>query len=203
MNRYKTFWRRVGAALLDFGALAPIYWIDEAIWSNVKVPLILAMWLIMSDFLGWVYGIAMHGLYGQTLGKFVCQVKVLDKSEKPLQMRQAFYRDVVPIFLFLPLSVYQIGNVMKGHIADKGLQTFPHVWPFATIGFFWFLLELITMMTNRKRRAVHDFIAGSVVVTSSPEDSLLTGKVVLSRGWLLVVLSTMLILTYVIAWFVK
>ena len=27
----------------------------------------------------------------------------------------------------------------------------------------WFLLELVTMLFNPKRRAVHDFIAGSVV----------------------------------------
>jgi uncharacterized RDD family membrane protein YckC len=203
MNKYKTFWRRLGAAFLDFGALAPIYWIDEAIWANVKVPLILAMWLIVSDFLGWVYAIAMHGLYGQTLGKFVCQVKVLDKSETPLQMRQAFYRDAVPIFLFLPLSFYQIGNVMRGHIAEKGLQMFPHVWPFAIIGVSWFLLELITMLTNKKRRAVHDYIAGSVVVTCPSEETQLARKVILSRGWLLVILGTMFVVTHGIAWFAR
>jgi uncharacterized RDD family membrane protein YckC len=28
----------------------------------------------------------------------------------------------------------------------------------------WFLLEIATMLTNEKRRAVHDFIAGSVVI---------------------------------------
>jgi uncharacterized RDD family membrane protein YckC len=28
----------------------------------------------------------------------------------------------------------------------------------------WFTLEIVTMLSNRKRRAVHDFIAGSVVM---------------------------------------
>ena len=203
MNKYKTFWRRFGAALLDLGALAPISWIDEAIWVNVKVPVMLAMWLIVSNFLGWVYGILLHGLYGQTLGKFVCQVMVLDKSEKPLLMRQAFYRDAMPILLFLPLSVYQIGNIMKGHIADKGFQTFPHVWPFAIIGSSWVLVELITMLTNNKRRAVHDYIAGSVVVTCPSEETQLARKVILSRGWLLVILGTMFALSYGTAWFAR
>jgi uncharacterized RDD family membrane protein YckC len=203
MDKYNTFWRRAGAALLDVGALAPISWLSYAICSNVKVPLILAMWLIVSNSIGWVYEIVMHGLYGQTLGKLVCQVMVLDKSEKPLRMRQAFYRDVVPILLFLPLSVYEIGNVMKGHIADKGLHTFPGVWPFAIIAFSWFLLELITMLTNRKRRAVHDYIAGSVVVTCTSEETQLARKVILSRRWLLVILGTMYVLDYGIAWFVR
>jgi uncharacterized RDD family membrane protein YckC len=28
----------------------------------------------------------------------------------------------------------------------------------------WFLLEIVTMLTNEKRRALHDMIAGSVVI---------------------------------------
>ena len=30
--------------------------------------------------------------------------------------------------------------------------------------FGWTLLEVLTMLTNAKRRAIHDFIAGTVVV---------------------------------------
>jgi uncharacterized RDD family membrane protein YckC len=92
---------------------------------------------------------------------------------------------------------------MKGHISDKGLQTFPGVWPFAIIAFSWFLLELITMLTNKKRRAVHDYIAGSVVVTCTSEETRLARKVILSRRWLLVILGTMYVLDYGIAWFVR
>ncbi len=201
MNKYKTFWPRVGAAFLDVGALAPIAWIDMAMWVNVKVPFILAVWLIVSNFVGLVYTIAMHGLYGQTLGKFVCQVKVVDKSERPLLMRQAFYRDSVPILLFLPLSIYQIGNVMKGHIAEKGLLA-SHIWSIAIIGLFWFLLELITMLMNKKRRAVHDYIASSVVVRCPSEETLLTRKVILTRRWVLVILAAMFVVTHGIACFV-
>jgi uncharacterized RDD family membrane protein YckC len=31
----------------------------------------------------------------------------------------------------------------------------------------WFLVEIITMLTNDKRRALHDFIAGTVVIRKS------------------------------------
>ena len=70
---------------------------DEAIRAYVEMPFILAIWLSVSDFTGLVYSIVMHGLYGQTFGKLVFQVKVVDKSEKPLVMKQASYRDDVPI----------------------------------------------------------------------------------------------------------
>jgi uncharacterized RDD family membrane protein YckC len=36
---------------------------------------------------------------------------------------------------------------------------------FAILG--WFAAEILTLITNKKRRAVHDFIAGTVVVRTS------------------------------------
>ena len=35
----------------------------------------------------------------------------------------------------------------------------------------WFLAELLTMFTNPKRRALHDFIAGTVVVRTNVEQA--------------------------------
>jgi uncharacterized RDD family membrane protein YckC len=37
-------------------------------------------------------------------------------------------------------------------------------WIMMSTGMLWFWAEIITMLTNRKRRSVHDFIAGSVVI---------------------------------------
>jgi uncharacterized RDD family membrane protein YckC len=31
----------------------------------------------------------------------------------------------------------------------------------------WFLAEVITMLTNEKRRALHDFLAGTVVIRTN------------------------------------
>jgi len=35
----------------------------------------------------------------------------------------------------------------------------------------WGILEIITMMTNRRRRSLHDYIAGSVVIKTDYCDS--------------------------------
>ena len=40
-------------------------------------------------------------------------------------------------------------------------------WIISFSGLAWFLIEVITMLANNKRRALHDFIAGSVVVRVS------------------------------------
>jgi hypothetical protein len=34
---------------------------------------------------------------------------------------------------------------------------------------WWFVAEVITMLTNEKRRALHDFIAGTIVVRTNLE----------------------------------
>jgi uncharacterized RDD family membrane protein YckC len=176
MNKYKTFSRRFWAAIVDMGVFVPLGWIDTAIWENVKVPVILSVWIVIHTAAFWIYGILLHGYYGQTVGKFVCHVKVLDKTEKPLSVKQAFYRDAFPIVMGMPVLVYEVNNVLQGHIANRGFPTEMNIifQAFLGISFLWFLLELITMLTNKKRRAIHDFIAGSVVVRlesdGSPEE---------------------------------
>ncbi len=37
------------------------------------------------------------------------------------------------------------------------------------IVFGWWIAEIITMLTNEKRRAIHDYIAGTVVVRTNIE----------------------------------
>lgn len=172
-NKYKTFGRRFWAAIVDVGVFVPLGWIDHAIWANVKVPAILASWLVINMATSWLYGILLHGYYGQTVGKFVCNVKVLDKTEKRLSLKQAFYRDAFPILVGIPLLFYEVKNVMEGHIENKGFPAEMNIMlkVFLSFSLIWFLLELITMLTNKKRRAIHDFIAGSVVVRLEPGSS--------------------------------
>ena len=65
--------------------------------------------------------------------------------------------------LLLPYELYQI-IVGRFYLMNPGSMpdTASMVLGFVFIG--WFLLEVITIMLNSKRRALHDFIAGSVVV---------------------------------------
>ena len=117
------------------------------------------------------YSILCHGLYGRTLGKLLFGVVVRDVSESPLSLRQAVLRDIVPL-VSAPLSLaVEIPYVLRGidpDGAERWAETMPGLlnWMGVLnwIGLLWFCTELVTMLTNRKRRALHDFIAGSVVV---------------------------------------
>jgi uncharacterized RDD family membrane protein YckC len=93
-------------------------------------------------------------------------VKVMDVSEERIpSLRQAFLRDVGYIALNASSIVYFIYIVVAhryitGTEQVNGLPGM--VLVFASLG--WFLLEVITMLTNSKRRAIHDLIAKTVVL---------------------------------------
>ena len=114
-----------------------------------------------------LYSILMHGWGGQTVGKMLCKVKVVDISERPLTMKQAFLRDSIGIvyaaagvgFLLMNLDLYAEMNLSPSTAPISNVM-----WLLISLNVTWFLLELITMLTNRKRRALHDYVAGSVVV---------------------------------------
>ena len=110
------------------------------------------------------YSIWMHGRYGQTLGKMACKVIVLDVSEHPLSMRQAVLRDILSVVL-LPIGlVMAIPRILRGGDVNAPINMTTIDWIIAYSMYAWFIIEIVTMLTNNKRRALHDFIAGSVVI---------------------------------------
>ena len=175
LERFKTFWPRFWAGIVDGIVFMPLSLIDTWIWSNVSTPSLLAPWFVIYSFSFLAYSIILHGIYGQTIGKRFTGVKVLDVAESRLSMRQAVLRDSVYAALAFFSFVVGIPEVLTGinpnspqvsSISDLGLA--------ATISIYasmaWFIVELVTMLSNSKRRALHDFIAGSVVVRVNPSN---------------------------------
>jgi len=111
-----------------------------------------------------VYSVLSHGFFGQTLGKRLAGVVVLDLSESPLSMKQAILRDspyVVMVALLLPFEVNRIWQGVS--VFDPSVTTLSEdLMTYALLG--WSLLEIITAVSNPMRRAIHDYLAGSVVV---------------------------------------
>lgn len=158
---YRTTWLRIGAAFLDGLILLPLGWLD--VWINAAVSDrgALAVWIIFYSFSYYGYSILMHARYGQTIGKRICRIAVLDLSLAPLRAGQAVRRDLVPMVLTATGLLLQ---ALAGDEASTLVVLFSFTWS------IWMLLELLTMFTNVKRRALHDLIAGSVVVRVRPQD---------------------------------
>jgi uncharacterized RDD family membrane protein YckC len=161
-HKYSTFWPRFCAGFVDGLIFMPLGWIYSFTFSHFdSVPIrVLACILNSSAYLA--YSIWMHGRYGQTLGKMACKVVVLDVSEQPLSMKQAILRDIFSVVL-LPIGLgVDITGIVQGTDISTNLTTLDWIIAYSALG--WFLVEIVTMLTNDKRRALHDFIAGSVVI---------------------------------------
>lgn len=119
----------------------------------------------------WFYSIYLHGRFGQTVGKMATRVRVVNAlTEEPITFRRASLRDCVPILLSIPLLIYNSYLLLiEFPVRESSALNELANWTIY-IRVIWWLVELITMLTNDKRRAVHDFIAGTVVVRTNIDE---------------------------------
>lgn len=162
-RKYATFWRRLVAYFGDVLLCTLVLVVGSFFFGLSPIPWVRVVWASFAQCAALLYFILMHGIYGQTFGKMGCHVTVRDNSERPLSMKQAVLREIVGIIL-LPLGLWiylpQVIREPSFGIADPPSldRLYGHIW----MG--WTFLDGLTMLTNTKRRALHDYIAGSVVV---------------------------------------
>jgi uncharacterized RDD family membrane protein YckC len=162
-RRYDTFSPRFCAAIIDGLILLPVGFLLDAA-AEASLPLVAYTALLLDQAVMFAYSIYLHGTYGQTIGKWLMKVKVLSVDENRLTMKQAFLRDSIGLSLAVVYLIYAIPPVFSGvspRSREFGESIPTLIW---SVGLLTTALEVITMLTNAKRRALHDFIAGSVVV---------------------------------------
>jgi len=163
---YQTFWRRLGSGLIDAVVFLPIALLDWWIWAHVSSVAVLVFWHVLHMNLSLAYSVIGLAVWGQTVGKRVTGIKVLQVSRERLGLKRALLRDspwfaigILGLAADLPKVMAGI-NPAHAHAKDPGTLGLIVIWG----GTAWFVLELGTMLLNQKRRAIHDLIAGSVVV---------------------------------------
>jgi uncharacterized RDD family membrane protein YckC len=155
--RYQTFGSRFLAAMIDGFILSiTARYINTFLWQDYNDTI---GKLLISNGLFYFYSIFLHYKFGQTLGKKIAQVIVVSNSDesKLIGLANSFKRDSVGILisiLGILVKVYHIDDTSFSH----------YLILFSTSG--WLLAELVTMLFNEKRRAVHDFLGNSVVIDS-------------------------------------
>ncbi|HEV8593736.1 MAG TPA: RDD family protein [Pyrinomonadaceae bacterium] len=167
MYQYQTVAKRFWAGIIDGLVFLPLTYFESWLYSFEPPIALLVAWIIISYPLAWLYSVILHARYGQTLGKMVMGIKVVDVSEeRPITWRQAFLRDIALVIPNTILLGYAIFYVLTG--SDYG--TIEMIVNIAVL--VWFVLEIVSALTNHKRRAIHDFIAGTVVITTARKEML-------------------------------
>lgn len=169
-NRFKTGWRRFWAMLifdpvifaLGFSLLSAPF--KGAATDN---PALQTALNFAAD-VGWIfYFVLMHAICGQTLGKMITGVKVVRNSDLgPIRLWHALARESGPLLMFVVamLVLPGVDFVDTGDAEEAFAQLPPSVVALVAVPFIWGMLEILTMLFNKRRRALHDFIAGTVVI---------------------------------------
>jgi len=171
--KYKTFWRRFWADIIDIIVLSPIglfyyfavgkYLSPPAyqLWSNVFLFV-----LVIS------YSIILTANYGGTLGKLAVEIRVLDAEDEIsfIGVRQAIQREA-PVIVGNIVGVTYMLATYNDNPEGFGENNMV-LRIISSLSNIWFIAELITMFSNGRRRAIHDILANSVVVKRVKEEAI-------------------------------
>jgi uncharacterized RDD family membrane protein YckC len=177
--RYATFWQRFLAYWIDVLVFLPLSGIMYFLAEQSRF--FYMYWFIPGLLVGLFFHVYLVKRYGGTPGKLLLKTRIALVDGSPVTTNAAGLRYAVLFVLSALSSVALILSTLSmtdqmyfslGYVAraQKMVELAPG-W-YSTVSVLlqiWIWSEFITMLFNKKRRAVHDFIAGTVVVRSQVE----------------------------------
>ncbi len=169
-NVYAGFWKRLGAGFIDFIVIISlVYGLALILGDSSKIIIITSC--VVSSFAYAVYLVCFHYYFGATIGKMVVGVKVTNPDGSRIGLKQALLRSSIDLcfaVLFVAADMSALSQVGASEylVANANLQKYYPSW-FSNVElamYIWSFGEFITLLFNRRKRAIHDFIAGTVVI---------------------------------------
>ncbi len=172
--QYGGFGRRFGAMWLDVLCLSPLVILN--LWGNSAFRLFQAYYFIPGLLISALYSIYLVKRFGGTPGKLILGLRITKVDGSPVGYREAILRELPNYLFHIVLSVGLVASAL--HLTDA--EYFALGWKERSIrlkelapGFYgpvqiaqtvWIWSEFLVLLTNEKKRAIHDFIAGTVVI---------------------------------------
>jgi len=165
---YAGFWQRFLALIVDGLVLLPIGILENYIRSESGVPQL----ILVSSLIGLAYKPFMEFKYGATLGKMALKIVVVNKQHQSPSLSNVLLRNIFDIgerLVYLALAVFSFG---AAELTTRGRFA-----PFASIEdgltvYSWLsflpaiivIVEIIFLLTDDRRRALHDRIGQTFVI---------------------------------------
>jgi uncharacterized RDD family membrane protein YckC len=171
---YAGFGSRFGSFLLDFVIFIPLIVVTLAINSINKDALLYTA--TFNLILGIFYNIYLVKKYGGTPGKLWVGLKIIKINGEDIGWREAILRHLVMFLITISMFVVNIISILQADAEYyEGLtwiQKSQYLAGLNPVAFsintwlsnIWIYGEFIVLLTNERKRAVHDFIAGTVVI---------------------------------------
>lgn len=172
--RFGGFWVRAAALVLDGLINLPL--IAFILWASPRCRLFQPYFFIPWTAIDLFYNVYLVRRFGGTPGKLIMRLRVRKKTGEPVGYREAILREAPNLLLGVLTTIAMLPALSK--MSDAEFHALPArarsiriaqlapAWskPLRIVGTIWPYSELVVLLTNRKRRALHDFIAGTVVV---------------------------------------
>lgn len=131
------------------------------------------------EFIYFSYELFLSARYGQTVGKMLLKIKIFKMDGSNIGMRESFLRlipNLIPLLLTFIFYLYFFNQLNESFFKDSDFSEltmkFQKLNPYSKytliLTYFVASLELVTMFLNKERRAVHDLIAGTIVLEKDP-----------------------------------
>lgn len=183
---YAGFWKRVAAFLLDGLVIMPIYVL--LMWFQTFSHSLAMILIVPASLLFVIYRILFHARSGQTIGKRILKIRVVTDSGEKIGWRDSILRSS-PYAAFLVFSViFQL--LAYYHLSPTEFAALPLLEKLSAhaqylsfwsilLGilynlFFW--VEVVFVAAHKKKKAVHDFIAKTVVQDFNPASQTASGE---------------------------
>ena len=171
---YAGFWKRFGAAIVDMLVFIP-FMVVFHFTQGLSILSAMAT-IVVSSLLFSAYTVYFHYKFGATLGKMAVGIKITFPDGSKIGLKQALLRSSVDLgfaFFMVLAQVIAIKNADPDIYLNAGFMAraeyimplFP-VWygVVSAVSQIWFWSEFLVLLFNKRKRAIHDFIAGTVVI---------------------------------------
>ncbi|WP_298153212.1 RDD family protein [Flavobacterium sp.] len=173
-NIYAGFGPRIAAILLDGLILSPVTLVVMFMKTMGLDLYLLAAFINLIAVL--IYNIYLPKRFGATPGKMILEIKIIRLDGQPILWKESYLRYLV-MFLFSLLTEAITINAIRLMDWDEyeglGFLDKNEYLTSMSPGLFqlsswlialWVIAGLIVLLSNPRKRATHDFIAGTVVV---------------------------------------
>jgi len=180
-NIYTDFWVRFYALFLDFLFLAPLTYLSYyliGLGKNVY------FYTFIPNFLfGLWYHIYLTKKYGGTPGKIIAGVTIIKLDGTIIGWKEAILRNIVVIgfsLIHMGIMINSVLQINETIYINKGwnerglyIMSLSSIYfnIYICIMYVWYFIEFIVMLMNKRKRAIHDFIAGTVAVKTKYIDN--------------------------------
>lgn len=173
-NIFAGFGLRLASLLLDMVILVPVILIILHLNSGNLNTYYYT--LIPNLLLNLFYNVYLPKKYGGTPGKLIVGIQIIKIDGQPIGWKEAFLRHLVVFLLTIYASISMLSAISQADEATfeslSWLQQSQYLMSLTPILFtvytwfnnIWTWGELIVLLTNSKKRAAHDYIAGTVIV---------------------------------------